>query len=200
MTKYRLNQITLMVIAIYAAAIVTGIALRVIDNPPDWIAYSTYKDLLPLIIAIPAAYLAFSFQRRGAYAQALRGYWSFLVRAVQGAYIYTYLEKPTQEQYFRALLDLRIAIDEARGIFKNLPVSERPNGWYPFEPIREIHNDLQSVGYGEKASEQVLGNLRLRIEKRWKLVRIELLREFDTDIPTYHFTWYTNLSEKLPDS
>jgi hypothetical protein len=200
MTKNQLNQITLVVIAIYAVAIIVGIALRVFDSPPDWIAYSTYKDLLPLIIAIPAAYLAFSFQRRGAYAQALRGYWSLLVRAVQGAYIYTYLDKPTQEQYSRALLDLRIAIDEARGIFQNLPVRKNPNGWYPFEPIREIHNDLEKVGYGGKASKMALGKLRSRIAQRWRLVRIELLREFDRDIPTYHYTWYSNLSDELPNS
>jgi hypothetical protein len=171
-------------INIYFIAILLGVVLRLCDSGPEWLIYSTYKDLIPLVIAIPAAYLAFSFQRRGSYIQALRAYWSLLVRAVQGAYSYTNQPQPSFDQYSKILTDLSVVIDEARGIFENLPVRGKPVGWYPFEPIKEIHQDLQSLGYGESVTAE-------------KLVRAELLREFDRDIPTHHYTWYTNLSAEL---
>lgn len=194
MTKRQLQRITFTVISIYFMAILLGVVLRFCDSGPEWLIYSTYKDLLPLVIAIPAAYLAFSFQRRGSYFQALRAYWSLLVRAVQGAYSYTNQPQPSFEQYSKVLTDLSVVIDEARGIFENLPVRGKPLGWYPFEPIKEIHKDLHSLGYGESVTAEKLEALRGRIKRRWKLVRAELLREFDRDVPTYHYTWYTNLS------
>jgi len=149
MTKKKLQRLTLATMGIYVAAIVIGVILRFVDSEPGWIIYSTYKDLIPLVIAIPAAYLAFSFQRRSAYVQALRAYWSLLVRAVQGAYSYSLAENPSFALYSKTLTDLRVAIDEARGIFEDLPATGKPTGWYPFEPIKEIHHDIRDIGYGE---------------------------------------------------
>jgi hypothetical protein len=202
MTKRQLQRITLAVIGIYFVAILLGCLLRLCDSGPDWLIYSTYKDLIPLVIAIPAAYLVFSFQRRSSYVQALRAYWSLLVRAVQGAYSYTYQPHPSFEQYSKVLMELSVAIDEARGIFENLPVRGHPAGWYPFEPIKEIHQDLRTLGYAESATAEKLDALRGRIARRWKLVRTELLREFDRDVPEHHYSWYTNLSSGLnqPDA
>jgi hypothetical protein len=197
MTKQQLQRITLAVIGIYLMAIILGIILRLCDSGPEWLLYSTYKDLIPLVIAIPAAYLAYSFQRRGSYVQALRAYWSLLVRAVQGAYSYTNQSQPSFDQYSKVLTDLSVVIDEARGIFENLPVRGKPVGWYPFEPIKEIRRDLYNLGYGEAVTAEKLDALRSRIDRRWKLVRKELLREFDRDVPTHHYTWYTNLSIEL---
>jgi hypothetical protein len=197
MTKQQLQRITLAVIGIYLMAIILGIILRLCDSGPEWLLYSTYKDLIPLVIAIPAAYLAYSFQRRGSYVQALRAYWSLLVRAVQGAYSYTNQSQPSFDEYSQVLTDLSVVIDEARGIFENLPVRGKPVGWYPFEPIKEIRRDLYNLGYGEAVTAEKLDALRSRIDRRWKLVRKELLREFDRDVPTHHYTWYTNLSIEL---
>jgi hypothetical protein len=197
MTKRRLQRITLGVIGIYLLAILLGVVFRLLDSGPDWLIYSTYKDIIPLVIAIPAAYLAFSFQRRGSYMQSLRGYWSLLVRAVQGAQSYTYLPQPSFEQYSKVLTDLSVVIDEGRGIFENLPSRGGAAGWYPFEPIKEMHKDLRDFGYGESATTKNPKALRGRIKMRWKLVRAELLREFDRDVPTHHYTWYTSLPAEL---
>lgn len=191
MTRRQLRRITLMVICTYVLAILLGILLRVCDTGPDWIIYSTYKDLIPLIIAIPAAYLAFSFQRRSSYVQAMRAYWSMLVRAVQSAYCYTYECQPSFEQHCRVLKELRIVIDEARGVFENIRIPEDPRGWYPFQPIKDMYKDILVFGYGVNVSLEEQEALRSRIDKRWKLVRSELLREFDRDVPTHHYAWYT---------
>ena len=199
MTKRRLYRITMMVIGVYTVAILLGGVIRICDARQDLAIYSTYKDLLPLIIAIPAAYLAYSFQRRSSYVQALRAYWSLLVRAVQGAYGYTLSNQPTYEQWSRVLIDLGVAIDEARGVFNNLPVPGKPEGWYPFEPIKEIYRDIQFVRYGADVTDVQLRDLHERIDERWRLVRAELLREFDRDVPTFHFAWYTRLAGAAKD-
>jgi hypothetical protein len=57
--------------------------------------YATYKDLLPLLIAIPAAWLGYCFQRRTSYLAALRTLWENLIPAVQQAIHYTHLAQPT---------------------------------------------------------------------------------------------------------
>jgi len=195
MTKRQLFHITLSVMGIYCVAVALGVILRIIDNAPNGIIYSTYKDLLPLIIAIPAAFLAYSFQRRTSYVQALRSLWSNLISAVQGARSYTYVENPSQELYLKTLSTLSIVIEEARGVFCNIPAEGTQNGWYPFEPIKEIHKDLENLDWGEKATSETRLQVRWRINQRWKLVRTELLREFDRDVPTYHYAWYANLSK-----
>lgn len=196
MTKRQLSRITLLVMAVYTGAVMLGVVLRILDNTPNGIVYSTYKDLLSLIIAIPAAFLAYSFQRRNSYVQALRSLWSDLVAAVQAARSYTCVEKPSQELHLETLSKLSAVIEEARGVFSNIPAQGAPNGWYPFEPIKEIHNDVKKLGYGDNVSQKTRGEVGERINKRWKLVRTELLKEFDRCVPTYHHAWYTNLMNR----
>lgn len=50
------------------------------------------KDLFPLVVALPAAFLAyaFAFSRHNSYLQALRELWKQLVPSVQKAVQYTY--------------------------------------------------------------------------------------------------------------
>src|SRR4029079_5856379 len=118
-------------------ALIAGIAIR-FKFPPDKgkesIEYAAFKDLIPLVIAIPAAYLAFCFQRRNSYLQALRSLWSNMVGAVQAARTYTYTPEPSRELYSETLGKLGMVIEEVRGVFKNIPAKGSPVGWYPFEP------------------------------------------------------------------
>jgi hypothetical protein len=60
-----------------------GIGLRYWHPSEHDIVYATFKDLIPFVIAIPAAWLAFCFQRRASYIQQLRAFWSDLVEVVQ---------------------------------------------------------------------------------------------------------------------
>jgi hypothetical protein len=194
MTKQQLRRITTSVIVIYAFAIAVGAILRTYDRSTDGVAYSTFKDLLPLIIAIPAAYLAYSFQRRSSYLQALRFLWSAMIAAVQGAIDYTCVPNPSRELYLQTLLNLRVVIEEARGVFCNIPVKGKKKGWYPFEPIKEIHNEVRDLGFGDDVSAQRQEIVREHIKARWICVREQLLREYDRAVPTYHYAWYTSLS------
>jgi hypothetical protein len=93
----------LIAIGCYAAAIVVGILLKAAFPEKDHPVYSTYKDLVPFVIAIPAAWLGLCVQQRNSYMQQLRKLWSDMVGCVQEGIQYTFLAKPTEDQYAKAL-------------------------------------------------------------------------------------------------
>ena len=190
MTRRHLTYVLRSVAIVYFAAILAGIAIRLFFPKPDNIVYETYKDLLPLIIALPATYLAAGFQRRNSYMQALRGVWSHLVEGIAGAMTYTELESPTEEHYAATLRRLSAGIEEVRGVFKNIPVEGKPDGYFPFEPVRQIYFEIQDLGFGGKASRQERLAARERIYKMWKANRAQLLAEFERDKPTHHHADY----------
>jgi hypothetical protein len=145
--------------AIYLIAMFTGIGLRVRHPEEQDLVYGTFKDLIPFIIAIPAAWLGFCFQRRSSYVQQLRAFWSDLVTVVQSSVQYTYITSPTQEDYGTTIVAVTRAIDEVRGIFKNL--RERPGqiGLYPFESLKDIKRALDDLWFGQAALHQRLQSL-----------------------------------------
>jgi hypothetical protein len=107
------------VVAIYLAALLLGVILYWQSRT---LLYPLFKDLIPLLIAVPAAYLGYSFQRRSSYLQALRDLWKTLIPAVQRAVQYTYLDAVDRQEFARVMCDLSIMIDALRGVFKNIPV------------------------------------------------------------------------------
>lgn len=176
------------VIAVYAIALLLGIVLRILYPDPSSLAYATYKDMMPLIIAIPAAYLASCFQQRNNYALSLRALWSHLIAAVSAAVVYTHVPAPSQELYTETLRKLGIVVEEVRGVFKNIPRKGYPNGWYPFEPIKQIYNEIRELGYGDSVTKDARRQARERISDLWRRNREQFLAEFDRDVPTFHYT------------
>lgn len=154
------------------------------------ILYSTFKDLIPLLIATPAAWLGYCVQRRSAYHQQLRSLWSKLIDAVQSAIQYTHLEEPTQQEYSSVLVKLSSAIDEVRGLFCNLGEGDKNLKLYPFEPLKDIYGLLKTLSYGKRFDIDKATVERVKILKLWKSVRQELLKEFDREEPTFpHSHW-----------
>ena len=139
MTRRRLSGITRSVVGIYALAIVVGVVLRVAFPGPASPVYQTYRDLIPLIIALPAAFLAQAFQRRASYMQGLRSVWGNMVNAVAAALTYAETPAPSKEQHVDVLRRLSAVIEELRGFDANVPSGVAPGGWYPFEPVKQIH-------------------------------------------------------------
>ncbi len=178
MTKRSLRRSTTAVIAVYMAVIAIGVILRMTDVSSANVLYSTYKDLIGLFIAIPAAYLAFSFQRRASYLHSLHALWRTLLEGVHSARSFTYLEGSTSTEYSHVLNQLSVALDEVRGVFKNIPFKGTPC-WYPFEPLHQIHDTVRDLGWGEKATTVRRETARAQIESMWEPVREQMLLEFD---------------------
>src|SRR5258708_14795216 len=153
MTKHNLRICFITVTSFYALCVVLGIFFRIYDHTGEHLIYSTYKDMLPLVIAGPAAWLGFCLQKRASYMQQLRLLWSKLVDGVQTAGQYTHLPSPTQEDLQRALLQLSIAIDEVRGVFTNIGEDDEERGFYPFEPLKQILQEFLKLNYRPNQSE-----------------------------------------------
>ena len=190
MTRRHLQLVLVLVMATYAIAIIFAVWLRAPFAVEETSRYRTYKDILPLVIAIPAAYLAFAFQRRNSYLQALRALWSQIVGAITEALTYTEMSSPSQAEHLVVLSSLRAAIEEVRGVFKNVPANSPPEGWYPFEPIKQVYNLVHDLGYGQDNSSATRLIAHTAIYEMWKSSRSQLLAEFDREIPTYHHAQY----------
>ena len=164
-------------------AFFVGLFLRIIGPPTPTPYYETFKDLIPFILAIPAAYLGYSFQQRASYLESLRALWSKLVQAVNNAIQYTYLDDPSQEEFGKILTDLSIVIDELRGVYKNIGERTGYIGLYPYEPIKGIHKAISQLSYG-KLDEGKRITARKTIVGHWKSMRGNFLDEFDRAEPT----------------
>lgn len=211
MTKKRLRAVVLAVTGIYVAVLGGGVALALFAPR----ALPVYKDLLVVDLAIPAAWLAYAFQRRLSYMSSLRALWSRLVRSVRQAVEYTYTPEPTREAWRAVLLDLEIAIDETRQVFKNLDEAsvdddleaaepddderERARrrahhdriGHYPFQPLKEIRDVVVELGFGP-AADDAAKEARAEILDAWARLRIPILSEFERDVPAHPVTPYAH--------
>ena len=183
MTRRQLRKNIIIVMSIYLFAAIFGIVLRLLDTSSSNVFYETFKESIPFILAIPAAYLGYCFQQRGSYMKILRTSWSEMVSAINSAIEYTFIEEPTQQKYSQILLDLSIVIDELRGVYKN--IGEKPGdiGLYPYEPIKDIHRAVRQLGYVSVDTEKQRITRR-QIVGHWKSIRENFLAEFDRAEPT----------------
>ena len=174
----------LSVIALYVLALGAGVALRLIDpTSKDAVAYNTFKDLVPLIIAIPAAWLGYCFQRRQAYLKDVKELWSKLAGAVQDSIQYTHLTAPSQEEFATVLRTLSLATEETRAVFSNVGEGQDRVGLFPFESIKLIHGKVSRLSFGSdfKADQAVVA--RREIVGLWKKLRSHYLSELERGVP-----------------
>lgn len=178
MTRRQLRRAIIQVIGVYAAAASLGLMLGVSASP----YYNAFRDIVPFVFGIPAAYLGYCFQRRQSYMESLRSLWTKLVHAVQESIRYTFDPTPTQSEHAHILMQLAIAVDEVRGVYKN--IGERPGniGVYPYEPIKEIYRAVDELGHGELTSDE-RALARQRIKGHWRSIRANFLDEFDRAEP-----------------
>src|SRR5262245_35078576 len=139
MTRQRLMQWVYATIAIYGCIIIVGVVLKARTADKDDPIYAGYKDLIAFLIAIPAAWLGYCFQRRGSYLQALRTLWADLIKATNQAVEYTRWTTSRPESEFRTTIsELSKAIDSVRGVFRNVPKVGTRRGLFPYENLKDI--------------------------------------------------------------
>jgi hypothetical protein len=195
MTKRQIARWFYFVICFYFGILIMAIVLRLTDPSESPRYYTLFKDIVPVLIALPAVWLGYCFQRRLSYLQQLRGLWTKLVAAVQGAIQYTHLPAPTDVQFGGVSKELSIAIDEVRVVFKNLGEENVEHHLYPFEPLKDILYIVSELGYSSVESQNRIV-ARGQIEKLWKAVRTEMLKEFDREEPTYWHSHYKSPGQR----
>lgn len=182
---------------IYVIVIVLAITIRVYDKTQNLAVYSTFKDLIPLLIAIPAVWLGHTLQRRNSYLNQLRILWSKIIYAVHITDYYFSVNNPSNEDFVNARIALRIAIDEVRGVFKNINENDTQIGLYPFEPIKQIYDLLSRSHHMDSLSSENRNIFKQEAFGYWKDVRKVLLKEFDREIPTHFHSHYANSANEF---
>jgi hypothetical protein len=174
---FRLN------VAFVIAAYVLALAVLATLAYGNHKAYAPFKDALPLIIAIPAAWLGFCLQRRQAYLKDVRNLWTKLVAAVQDAIQYTHLSTPPRAEYAKVLKAISSVTEELRSVFSNVGESEGKVGLYPFERIKTIHAHVSRLGFGVAVTATSARETRAAIVENWKQPRVYYLGELERGIP-----------------
>jgi len=173
----------LLVSGVYLLAVAVGIALKVCYPDKDAPVYGAFKDLIPFIIAIPAAWLGYCFQRRQNYLKDVRDLWVKMVAAVQDAIQYTYSTTPMQSDYGKTLRSLSVVTEELRGVFANVGEESGRVGLFPFESLKAIHATVSALEFGEKFTVQDAALARKDITERWKKLRMHYLTELERKEP-----------------
>ncbi len=117
-----LKRLVYVVILIYAIAIFIGVYVTINFTEEDFY-HKLYFNLIPFILAIPAAYLSWGFQRRMSYTRALRVIWTDMIKACGRAIEYTFNDKPDESEFRTILLLLENSIEYLRLVFKNIKVT-----------------------------------------------------------------------------
>ena len=180
--KFRRNVYA--VIGTYCFAFVLGILLRITyPHEKDSLPYNTFKDLVPLIIAIPAAWISYCFQRRQSYLNNVTSLWSKIAAAVQDTIQYTYLTEPSQSDFQKVLRALALAIEEVRALFSNINENQSNVGLYPFESLKQIHSQVSALGFGSNFHIEKTEPTRREILSLWKKLRRHFLSELERGVP-----------------
>lgn len=196
MTRIILNRTILGVILFYIACICMGIFLRLNITNEDY--YSLFKDLLPFIFALPAAYLVFCFQRRNEYLKALRTVYSLLIQVNTEFMEYTYYKKQCSEKYTKLKFCTSKAIEEIRSVYENIDeVFGVYDGLYPFEPLKEMYiEDIDELHHGDFTTIKN-EEIRKKHYEKWKKIRINFIVELERTQAAFPITKYKRRKKKL---
>jgi hypothetical protein len=161
-----------------------GLGLRFLYFNCDTQTWTRYKDLIPLVIAIPLAILAAAWQRRTSYLQGMRDLWEQLVPAAHDAIVFARDVQPGSADYDQKFHDaekqLSESIDLVRGVFK------RPHGLYPYENLHSMHKLVMWLGRNSTAAPYSRPMIEGALSNLWKEMREEILKEFDRGVP---YSW-----------
>jgi hypothetical protein len=100
--------------------------------------YGTYKDMVPVLIAVAAAVLTGCVQRRISFLTEVRKLYDQSIKAFEDALQYTHLKKTDQPQFAAVYNELACTIELFRGSFRNAGDSQGRRGLFPFEALKAI--------------------------------------------------------------
>jgi len=177
-----LRRVWFTVLSLVAYAVL-GVILRAYETEAFKPWYDIYRDMIPLAIAGPAAYLGYVFQQRGSYLQSLRDLWHQLIPAVHRSIHFVQNPNRNHAEYATTMVGLSTAIDSLRGVFDNIPKAGTLRGLYPFENLKDILSIVEWVGYDKEHSEEEIQHACRCIANLWGEMHGTLLLEFDRDPP-----------------
>ncbi|MEP6795943.1 MAG: hypothetical protein ABJB16_16565 [Saprospiraceae bacterium] len=191
MTKKRLIRNLFYFFIFYFGILVIGILVYFTDSTENGTYYGLFKDVFPIIMTFPIAYLGFCFQRRSNFQISLRLLWANIIHAVNKAILYTEYRIEPQKEHLKVLLLLSKSIDEVRGVYYNIHQTKTEKGLYPFESLKTIYKIIEELGSHDLNADQ-LKEANLKIKNHWLTIRKTFLAEFDRSEATVTDTGDSN--------
>ena len=105
---------------------------------------------------------------------------------------------PEPKEYYDVLAALRVAIDDLRGVYRNVGESEAQQGHYPVSPLLDIYDGVAALqAFGQLAPEEAAARRALSqlLFAQWKNVRGVLLYELDRPEPSA-----SDIRRMMPDA
>jgi hypothetical protein len=155
----------------------------ILDRDTEYHFYSILHDILPILLAVPLAYLGFCFQRRSNFHASLRLLWTNIIDAVNKSLLYAEYKNESKLERMEILLALSKCIDEVRGVYTNVNETKSNKGYFPFESLKSIYTIVEELGKSNKSEEQ-MKEAGEKIKHHWQIIRKNFLAEFDRSVPT----------------
>src|SRR5579859_6657468 len=139
--------------------------------------------MTPFLGALLAVCLTHALQQRIVFLTSLRSLWTHLIEAKVHLLRYTHIAEPTWEEYEDAFDSLARAIDEMRGVYRNVGENDREIGRFPYEPVHDMRRALEELGYQDVTPER-RRDARRKISTAWYALRPSFLSELEPPEPT----------------
>ncbi|WP_311276523.1 hypothetical protein [Methylobacterium sp. WCS2018Hpa-22] len=180
MTKTSLRNSVIFVSATFVlVALLAAISRFIIHSE---FLYGYLKDFSPLILAVGAAYLAYSFQRRMAFLTSLRDLWKDITQTKNTLINFTYKSDPTLKEYDEAQQKLYNTIDLVRAVYKNVGETDEEIGFYPFEPLHDMRRAFSACEPAISSFEK-RKKARAELVSAWHSLKLAFLQEFPRASP-----------------
>ena len=183
MTKKKLLRNISYFAIFYLGVLAIGMMIYFTDSSEGGKYYNLFKDVFPIIMTFPIAYLGFCFQRRSNFQISLRLMWANIIHAVNSAILYTEYRVKPEKEYLRVLLALSKSIDEVRGVYSNINESKTDKGSYPFESLKSIYTIIEQLEPKDTDTEK-MKEANAKIKTHWQTIRKTFLAEFERSEPT----------------
>jgi hypothetical protein len=85
---------------------------------------------------------------------------------------------------------LSAAIEAVRGFYANIPSGISAAGWYPFEPVKQIRDEIKVLGFGDEATAERRADAHEQVYEMWRRARERFLAELEVEVPTHHHAAY----------
>ena len=140
-------------------------------------------SLIPLVVSVPAAYLANCFQRRALFVSSLRALWSEVVEAK--GLLMRYCSSAGQTDYYEAWTASSNVVDKVRVLYRNVGETAQHVGFRPFEPLMDMSREFKrlDLSFGPPIS---FARAQTNIADSWEAFRDVFLEEFDRPEPASH--------------
>ena len=141
--------------------------------------------LSPLVVAVPAAYLAHCFQQRALFVSSLRALWSDAVKA-KGLLV-RYCLSAGQTDYYEAWTGLSNVVDEVRAVYRNMDETDQKVGIRSFEPLMDMLGEFESLDPSSKTPPP-FAQIQTNITDSWQAFQDAFLEEFDRPEPSSYIS------------